>query len=107
MTPPILVDQRDLTEEHWQDRAQGSIRWKSLLSGDVTIANALVCGIAIMDRDETLTLHSHAEPEVYFGIEAEVDVHSGGAGQRMKPGVALFIPSNAVHGVLAADQHVQ
>jgi quercetin dioxygenase-like cupin family protein len=107
MTPPILVDQRDPPEVHWQDRAQGSVRWKSLLSGDVTNTNALVCGIAIIAPDESLTLHSHAEPEIYFGIEVEVDVHSGGAGQRMKPGVALFIPSNAVHGVLAADQHVQ
>jgi quercetin dioxygenase-like cupin family protein len=107
MTPPVLVDQQDLPEEHWQDTSKGSIRWKTLLSGDVTATNSMVCGIAIMDAGQTFALHSHAEPEVYFGIEGEVDVQINGTTHRLKPGVALFIPGNAVHGVLTADQPVR
>ncbi len=107
MTSPVLVDQRDLPEDHWPDPAKGNIRWKTLLSGDVTATNSLVCGIAIMDAGQAFALHSHAEPEVYFGIEGEVDVHIDGTTHRLKPGVALFIPGNAVHGVVRADQNVR
>jgi quercetin dioxygenase-like cupin family protein len=107
MTLPVMVDQRDLPEAQWDDQTRGSIRWKTLLSGGVTATNSLVCGIAIMDQGETFALHSHAEPEVYFGIEGEVDVHIDGKSHRLKPGVALFIPGHAVHGVLVADQPVR
>jgi quercetin dioxygenase-like cupin family protein len=107
LTQPVLVDQHDLPEENWQDPSKGSIRWKTLLSGDVTATNSLVCGIAIMDAGETFALHFHAAPEVYFGLEGEVDVHINDTVHRLKPGVALFIPSNAVHGVICADQPVR
>lgn len=107
MTAPVMVDERDLAEENWQDPSRGSIRWKTLLSGDVTASEKLVCGIAIMDTGETFALHAHPDPELYFGLEGEVDVHIDGTVHRLKPGVALFIPGNAVHGVLAADQPVR
>ncbi len=107
MNQPVLVDQQDLPEDHWQDPTKGSIRWKTLLSADVTPTNSLVCGIAIMDAGQTFALHFHAEPEIYFGIEGEVDVQINGTAHRLKPGVALFIPGNAVHGVIIADQHVR
>jgi quercetin dioxygenase-like cupin family protein len=107
MTTAIIVDQFDLSEESWQDPSRGSIRWKTLLSGDVTASEKLVCGIAIMDAGETFTLHSHPDPELYFGLEGEVDVMIDGTLHRLKPGVALFIPGNAVHGILMADQPVR
>lgn len=107
MTAPVSVDQNDRPTEHWQDPARGSIGWKTLISGDVTATDALVCGIAIMTTGDTFALHSHAEPELYFGLEGEVDVMIDGQSHRLKPGVALFIPGHAVHGVLAADQPVR
>lgn len=107
MAIPVSVDQNDCATDHWQDPARGSIGWKTLISGDVTATNALVCGIAIMAAGDTFALHSHAEPELYFGLEGEVDVMIDGQSHRLKPGIALFIPGHAVHGVLAADQPVR
>lgn len=107
MTAPVLVDQSDLPEETWQDPARGGIRWKTLISGDVTASDTLVCGIAIMQPGDTFALHSHPEPELYFGIEGEVDVQIDGQNHRLKPGVALFIPGGAVHGVLVAQHPVR
>lgn len=107
MTAPVLVDEHDLPEENWQDPARGSIRWKTLLSGDVTASEKLVCGIAIMDAGDTFALHAHPDPELYFGLEGEVDVLIDGTPHRLKPGVVLFIPGNAVHGVIRADQPVR
>lgn len=107
MTAVVRVDQIDLPEETWQNPARGTVRWKTLLSADVTRSDTLVCGIAIMSAGETFALHHHPDPELYFGLEGEVDVQIDGSAHRLKPGVALFIPGNAVHGVLVADQPVR
>lgn len=107
MMAAVMVDQSDLRSETWADPVRGSIRWKTLISGDVTATDTLVCGIALMDKGETFALHSHPQPELYFGLEGEVDVMINGAAHRLKPGLALFIPGDAVHGVLAADQPVR
>ena len=96
MTSPVLVDQRDLPEEHWQSLKQGSIRWKPLLSGNSNATNRFDCGISVMHPREFSALHSDMQPNVCFGVE--------GAAHRLKPSVALFIQVNAVHDVLAADQ---
>lgn len=107
MASAVLVDANDQPEETWQDPARGSIRWKTLISGDATPTDTLVCGIALMAAGDDFALHSHAEPELYFGLEGEVDVLVDGRVHRLKPGLALFIPGNAVHGVLRADQPVR
>ncbi len=107
MAPAISVDARDRPEDTWPDPARGRIRWKTLISGDMTATDTLVCGVAIMDTGDDFALHSHAEPELYFGLEGEVDVQVDGTPHRLKPGVALFIPGGAVHGVLNADQPVR
>lgn len=107
MTRPVRIDQASLPDATWDDPARGSVRWKTLISGDVTATDTLVCGIAMMAPGDTFALHSHPQPELYFGLEGAVDVMVDGTTHRLKPGVALFIPGNAVHGVLAADQPVR
>ncbi|WP_054006053.1 cupin domain-containing protein [Cypionkella psychrotolerans] len=107
MSAPVLVDQADCPTETWADPARGKIAWKTLISGDVTNSTSIVAGIAIMAKGDTFALHSHPQPELYFGLEGEVDVQINGAAHCLKPGVALFIPGDAVHGVLAADQPVR
>ena len=107
MTHPHRIDEASLPEASWDDPARGSIRWKTLFSGDVTPTESLVCGIAIMSPGDSFALHCHPQPEVYFGLEGEVDVSINDTLHRLKPGVALFIPGNAVHGVRSADQPVR
>ena len=107
MTHPVRIDQANLSDVTWDDPARGAVRWKTLISGDVTATDTLVCGIALMAKGDIFALHSHPQPELYFGLEGEVDVMINGTPHRLKPGVALFIPGDAVHGVLAADQPVR
>lgn len=99
MSSVISVDQADRPDEFWDDPVRGSLRWRTLFSGDRTATDSLVCGIADIRPGEHFALHSHPESEVYFGLEGEGTVIIDGAPHRLAPGVALFIPGNAVHGV--------
>ena len=107
MTKAVRVDADDVAEAAWDDPSRGGIRWKTLLSGDVTATDTLVCGVAIMGAGDAFALHAHPQPEVYFGLDGAVDVQIDGTLHRLTPGVALFIPGGAVHGVLCADQPVR
>ena len=99
MRHALSVDASNLPDEGWDDPARGSLRWKTLLSADVTASDSLVRGIAIMQPGDHFALHRHAQPEVYFGLEGEGTVMIDGQPHRLAPGIALFIPGNAVHGV--------
>jgi len=103
----FVVNQSDLPLERWPDAARGTIAWKTLISADITPSDSLICGIAEMQTGDTFALHSHPQSEVYFGLSGAVDVHVDGVIHRLTEGMALFIPSNAVHGVARADQPVR
>lgn len=101
------VNESDLPLERWPDPARGTIAWKTLISADTTPTDSLICGIAEMQTGDTFALHSHPQPEVYFGLSGAVDVSVDGIIHRLITGTALFIPGNAVHGVIRADQPVR
>ena len=96
---PFQVDANALQDERWEDQARGSIRFRTLVSAPDTPTDSLVCGVAMMAAGETFALHSHAHAEVYFGLEGEGDVTIDGQQHRLAPGVALFIPGGAIHGI--------
>ncbi|MES2542050.1 MAG: cupin domain-containing protein [Pseudomonadota bacterium] len=98
-TAAIRIDAQDCAPARWDDPARGSLAWRMLISADVTPTAGLVCGVAEMRPGETFALHRHAEPEVYFGLEGEGSVMIDGVPYRLAPGVALYIPSMAEHGV--------
>ena len=99
MTTPTRVDAGTLPDERWQDQARGTLRFCTLISAPDTPTDSLVCGVAMMAPGETFALHAHAHPEVYFGLEGEAEVMIDGQPHRLAPGVALFIPGGAIHGV--------
>lgn len=99
MTKPARVDANALPDERWDDPVRGTIRFRTLISAPQTDSREIVCGVALMGAGESFALHSHPEPEVYFGIEGEGDVLIDGLPHRLAPGVALYIPGGAVHGV--------
>ena len=99
MRHALSVDASNLPDHGWDDPARGTLRWKTLHSGDVTGSNSLVCGIAMMQAGDHFALHRHAQPEVYFGLEGEGIVMVDGQPHRLAPGIALFVPGNALHGV--------
>ena len=53
----------------------------------------------MMSKGDTFALHSHPDPEVYFGLEGSGEVMVDGVPHHLGPGVALYIPGGAVHGV--------
>ena len=99
MTQPTRVDAAALPDEGWTDPARGSIRFRTLISAPATDTAALVFGIAMMSKGDTFALHSHPDPEVYFGLEGSGEVMVDGVPHHLGPGVALYIPGGAVHGV--------
>ncbi|MDZ7905025.1 MAG: cupin domain-containing protein [Cypionkella sp.] len=99
---PLRIDQAHVPFDHWQDLSRGSIAFQTLISGDVTPTDSLVCGIAMMRAGDTFALHSHPQAEVYFGLDGTGEVMVDGAPHLLAPGVALFIPGGAVHGVPVA-----
>ncbi len=98
---PVALMLADLPRERFDDAARGTLSWSTLFSADRTPTEALVCGVSILAPGEMLALHSHAEPEVYFGLAGNVRVTVAGADYDLVPGMALFIPGGAVHGVVA------
>lgn len=100
----IRIVAQDCAPARWDDPARGTLSWRTLISGDVTPTTGLVCGIAEMRAGESFALHRHAEPEVYFGLDGEGEVMIDGVAHRLAPGVALFIPGMAEHGVPVATQ---
>ena len=99
---PARVDVADLPDERWEDPARGTITYRMLFSAPDTDTRDLVCGVAIMAKGDTFALHSHPQAEVYFGLEGQGDVMIDGTTHRLAPGVALYIPGGAVHGVPVA-----
>ncbi|MDP3196549.1 cupin domain-containing protein [Tabrizicola sp.] len=99
MPPATRVDAAALPDERWDDPARGTIRFRTLISAPETATTDIVCGVAMLAAGETFALHSHSEPEVYFGLEGTGEVMIDGVPYSLGPGVALYIPGGAVHGV--------
>jgi quercetin dioxygenase-like cupin family protein len=98
-TATTRIDAQDCAPARWDDPARGTLSWRTLISAGVTPTAGLVCGVAEMQPGQTFALHRHAEAEVYFGLEGEAEVIIDGVAHRLAPGVALYIPSMAEHGV--------
>ena len=105
--PPVVIDSADVPLQTWDTPARGTICWQTLLSAGLTQTNSLVCGIATLEIGDDFARHHHAEPEVYFGIEGSGTVMVGDVPCALAPGVAIFIPSHAVHGIDAVTTRLR
>ena len=103
MTTAVRMDAATLPDERWNDPARGTIRFRTLVSAPATDTRELVCGVAMLAPGETFALHSHPQAEVYFGLDGTGEVLVDGVPHRLAPGVALYIPGGAVHGVPLAS----
>ena len=83
------------------DRQAGNLLWRSLISADRTPSAELILGVAEFPAHGRLNLHRHAPAEFYFGLAGEGTVTAGGATLRIVKGVAIFIPPDLEHGVIA------
>lgn len=81
----------------------GDVTWHTLISADRTPSESMVLGIAYLKPNGWLGLHRHDPPEFYLGLSGEATAMVDGQPFRIAPGVALFIPGNAEHGIRAGD----
>lgn len=83
------------------DPAFGNVTWQTLISGDKTPSNGVVLGVATFPAYGVLHLHHHTPPEFYFVLNGSGTVMLGKQPIEVFPGLAIFIPANAEHGVTA------
>lgn len=104
MTKTLRLDSASLPLQTWEDPAKGTLHWQSLFSAGQTPTDSLTCGVAVIRPGEHFAAHRHAHAEVYFGLEGRGTVVIDGVGHDLSPGVAIFIPGNAEHGVPHVDE---
>lgn len=97
----FAVDLMDLPLEGGEDPAFGTVRWRTLVCGDRTPSSGMVLGVAEFGPGGTLRPHRHGPAEVYFGLTGAGTVTIEGVPHRIAPGVAVYLPPEAEHGVVA------
>ncbi|HWG70611.1 MAG TPA: cupin domain-containing protein [Steroidobacteraceae bacterium] len=85
------------------DAKSGNLTWKTLISADRMPSAEMVLGIANFPPHGKLNLHRHCPAEIYFGLSGAGTVTVDGETFGIAQGVAIFIPSNCEHGVVAGD----
>ncbi len=104
MMKPLRLDASTIPPRSWEDPARGTLTWMPLFSKGETATASLVCGIADIQPGQHFALHSHPEPEVYLGLSGAGEVMINGVAHLLAPGVALYIPGGALHGIAQANQ---
>ncbi|MCV0428955.1 MAG: cupin domain-containing protein [Roseibium sp.] len=83
------------------DPVFGTVEWKTLICANKTPSSGLVFGVANFPPNGCLNPHRHAPAEFYFGLAGSGTVTINGETLRIEPGVAIYVPPNAEHGVNA------
>ena len=68
MTLAVAANAQETPLEGGEDPAFGTVRWRTLFSGDRTPTRGMVLGIAEFGPFGTLLPHRHGPAEIYFGL---------------------------------------
>jgi quercetin dioxygenase-like cupin family protein len=101
---PVVVDQEAREWEAWpadQVAERGEARWKTLISAGLTASEGLTMGVARLPPGGSLQAHRHEQHEVYLVLDGLAVVAIDGTARTVRPGVAVFVPGNALHSVKA------
>lgn len=99
----FTVDAATTPLEGGADPAYGTVQWRTLISGDTDSKREFVLGIAEFEPFGTLMQHRHDPAEFYLGIEGDGIVTIDGVPHRVAAGIAVYIPANAEHGIVAGS----
>jgi quercetin dioxygenase-like cupin family protein len=103
-TEAFVVDQEARDWEAWpagQVAERGEAEWKTLISAGLTASEGLTMGVARLPPGGALHAHRHAQHEAYFVLDGVAVLTIDGTARTVGPGVAAFIPGNAVHSITA------
>ncbi len=91
------------TVEGGEDPVFGNVEWRTLICANKTPSNGLVFGVASFPCHGRLNPHRHEPAEFYYGLTGSGTVTIDSEDLPIGPGIAVFIPANAVHGVVAGE----
>lgn len=98
---PFAIHVDRLPIEGVGDVESGNLTWKTLISADRTPSAEMILGVADFPPHGQLNLHRHRPAEIYFGLTGEGTVTADGETLAIAKGIAIFIPSNCEHGIIA------
>jgi quercetin dioxygenase-like cupin family protein len=104
---PEIVDAAAREWEGWpadQRAERGEAQWKTLISAGVTRSEGLTMGVARLPPGGSLPTHRHEQHEAYLVLDGVAVLTIGSEARTVGPGVAAFIPGNAVHSITATDE---
>jgi quercetin dioxygenase-like cupin family protein len=104
MTLAVVANAQETPLEGGEDPAFGTVRWRTLFSGDRTPTRGMVLGIAEFGPFGTLLPHRHGPAEIYFGLSGAGVVTIDGVPHPLRPEVALYVPEDAEHGTVAGPE---
>jgi quercetin dioxygenase-like cupin family protein len=98
----FVIHQEDCAFEGSKEITSGSVRWRTLISGDRTPTESLTIGVAELGpgRSKDFRPHTHAQAEAYYILSGEGTVFVSGTEHPVRPGSAVFIPGGAEHGAI-------
>jgi len=96
----FVVHEEECEVEGADEGPFGSLRWRTLVSGDRTPSDSLTVGVAELEpgESEQFTPHRHAQAEVYYILSGAGTVTISGAEHAVRPGSTVFIAGGAEHG---------
>lgn len=99
---PFVIHEEECELEQWGDAADARVRWRTLLSADRTPTGSLTVGVAELPpgTSEDFRPHRHEQPEAYYILAGEGIVTISGVEYPVRPGTAVFIPGNVLHGAI-------
>ncbi|MFL5860154.1 MAG: cupin domain-containing protein [Solirubrobacteraceae bacterium] len=104
---PVVVDQEARQWEAWpadQVVERGEAEWKTLISAGLTPSEGLTMGIGRLPKGGSLRSHRHEQAEAYLILDGVAVLTIDGTARTVGPGVAVFIPGNALHSVKATGE---
>lgn len=101
---PVVANADHAPLEGGEDPTFGTVRWRTLFSGDRTATRGMTMGVAEFGPGGTLLPHRHGPAEIYFGLAGQGHVTIDGVTHEIAPGVALYIPEDAEHGTVAGEE---
>lgn len=100
---PVILHEAGC-DEGWADELRGRVRWRTFFDAGQTPTEALTAGVAEIEPGDQLKVHRHAAPELYYLLTGEGMVTIDGTEHLVRAGTAIFIPSNAAHGIRNTGQ---
>jgi len=110
-TPPtgvaFTVDASQTPLEGGTDPMYGTVKWRTLINGSAHSEREFVLGIAEFGPYGTLLPHRHSPAEYYLGLSGNGTVTIDGVPHIIAPGIAVYVPADAEHGVVAGADGLQ